>query len=77
MHVGQDGVVGLSESISSLGPENPFTALVWPLNGEDPDDAFSRVPYEKVHRLHIPLCFSLTSAFKCSFTRDHPRHIML
>ncbi len=25
----------------------PFTALVWPLSGEDPDDAFSRVPYEK------------------------------
>lgn len=26
----------------------PYTSLVWPLQGEDPDDAFSVVPYEKV-----------------------------
>jgi leukotriene-A4 hydrolase len=26
---------------------HPFTRLVWPLRGEDPDDAFSGIPYEK------------------------------
>ena len=31
-----------------MGADNGFTALVWPLGGEDPDDAFSSVPYEKV-----------------------------
>lgn len=29
------------------GDSSRFTQLVWPLRGEDPDDAFSRVPYEK------------------------------
>jgi hypothetical protein len=29
----------------SNGPE---TSLVWSLSGGDPDDFFSRVPYEKV-----------------------------
>ena len=30
-----------------FGPENPLTNLVPKLNGIDPDDAFSSVPYEK------------------------------
>lgn len=30
-----------------FGETNKFTRLVWPLSGEDPDDAFSGVPYEK------------------------------
>ena len=30
-----------------FGAENPLTNLVPKLNGIDPDDAFSRVPYEK------------------------------
>ena len=29
------------------GESSRFTQLVWPLSGEDPDEAFSRVPYEK------------------------------
>jgi leukotriene-A4 hydrolase len=29
------------------GESKRFTQLVWPLQGEDPDEAFSRVPYEK------------------------------
>lgn len=29
------------------GENSRFTQLVWPLSGEDPDEAFSRVPYEK------------------------------
>ena len=31
-----------------MGSENGFTSLIWPLGREDPDDAFSSVPYEKV-----------------------------
>jgi leukotriene-A4 hydrolase len=42
------GLVHLHESIEQQGPENKFTQLVWPLRGEDPDDAFSSIPYEKV-----------------------------
>lgn len=38
-----DSVTQLSSSPSSA----PFSALVWPLGEEDPDDAFSSVPYEK------------------------------
>jgi leukotriene-A4 hydrolase len=38
----------LKDDVSRMGVDNPFTQLVWPLNGEDPDDAFSSVPYEKV-----------------------------
>ncbi|ELT87749.1 hypothetical protein CAPTEDRAFT_162472 [Capitella teleta] len=34
-----------------LGVEHPFTVLVPCLNGVDPDDAFSTVPYEKGHSL--------------------------
>lgn len=30
------------------GEEGKFTGLIWPLGAEDPDDAFSSVPYEKV-----------------------------
>ena len=30
-----------------MGEDNPLTALVVNLTGVDPDDAFSKVPYEK------------------------------
>ncbi len=30
-----------------LGEKNPFTQLVIDLDGVDPDDAFSKIPYEK------------------------------
>jgi hypothetical protein len=36
-----------------MGEDNPFTQLIWPLNGEDPDDAFSSVPYEKVQYMKL------------------------
>ena len=42
----QEGWWKLKESCEALH-DGPFTALVWPLKGEDPDDAFSSVPYEK------------------------------
>ncbi len=33
--------------MNTLGAENQLTRLVPDLNGVDPDDAFSSVPYEK------------------------------
>jgi leukotriene-A4 hydrolase len=42
------GWKALEDSVKMLGgDEGRYTALVWPLSGEDPDDAFSSVPYEK------------------------------
>ena len=44
----QIGWSDLEDSVKVMGGnEGKFTALVWPLSGEDPDDAFSSVPYEK------------------------------
>lgn len=38
----------LKDTIRHIGPEHSFTALIPDLSGGiDPDDAFSRVPYEK------------------------------
>ncbi|RLV94466.1 Leukotriene A-4 hydrolase [Spathaspora sp. JA1] len=36
---------GLVESVNGMPPR--FTKLVWDLQGQDPDDAFSKIPYEK------------------------------
>ncbi|KAG0096967.1 Leukotriene A-4 hydrolase [Podila epicladia] len=41
------GYKALQESVTLYGDKHPFTALRPCLRGEDPDDAFSRVPYEK------------------------------
>ncbi|EED21775.1 leukotriene A4 hydrolase [Talaromyces stipitatus ATCC 10500] len=38
---------GLKESVEEFGKDNEFTKLVIDLKGKDPDDAFSKVPYEK------------------------------
>lgn len=43
----QIGYKCLEDDVSLFGPENSFTQLVWPLSGEDPDEAFSGIPYEK------------------------------
>jgi hypothetical protein len=40
----------LQDEVALLGAESPLTALVPALDGIDPDDAFSSVPYEKVGR---------------------------
>ncbi|CAG7696250.1 unnamed protein product, partial [Allacma fusca] len=37
----------LIDCVKALGPNNPLTQLVVDLRGVDPEDAFSRVPYEK------------------------------
>lgn len=42
------GAAQLREEVARIGPDHNFTRLVPDLSsGEDPDDAFSRVPYEK------------------------------
>ncbi|KAF9175868.1 Leukotriene A-4 hydrolase [Mortierella sp. AD011] len=41
------GHKALVESVELYGKDHPFTALRPCLRGEDPDDAFSSVPYEK------------------------------
>ncbi|MCJ1473190.1 hypothetical protein MMC13_001841 [Lambiella insularis] len=41
------GWKALSESIAKFGPSHEFTKLVINLKGQDPDDAFSSIPYEK------------------------------
>lgn len=38
----------LKETVAKIGPDHTFTALIPDLSGGiDPDDAFSKVPYEK------------------------------
>lgn len=41
------GWKALEDSIAQFGEEHNFTKLIPDLKGEDPDDAFSSVPYEK------------------------------
>uniref|UniRef100_A0A7S3RQH5 Peptidase M1 leukotriene A4 hydrolase/aminopeptidase C-terminal domain-containing protein n=2 Tax=Emiliania huxleyi TaxID=2903 RepID=A0A7S3RQH5_EMIHU len=43
----QESLTHLEEAVSQFGATSPLTALVPPLDGIDPDDAFSAVPYEK------------------------------
>jgi len=43
----QVGWKALKDSVWAMGADNVFTQLIWPLDGADPDDAFSSVPYEK------------------------------
>jgi leukotriene-A4 hydrolase len=41
------GLDSLRSTVLDLGESNPYTALVPQLEGVDPDDSFSRIPYEK------------------------------
>jgi leukotriene-A4 hydrolase len=42
------GATALADAVKTIGADHPFTRLVPDLsNGGDPDDAFSRIPYEK------------------------------
>ncbi|KAL9108996.1 MAG: hypothetical protein Q9227_006236 [Pyrenula ochraceoflavens] len=45
------GYKELSDSVNLFGPTHEFTKLVPDLQGKDPDDAFSKVPYEKGYLL--------------------------
>jgi leukotriene-A4 hydrolase len=44
----QIGYKHLQDDIHRMGKDDVFTCMLWPLTGQDPDDAFSSVPYEKV-----------------------------
>ena len=44
---GIGGWSGLKDTIDAFGEKNLLTAAVPDLKGIDPDDSFSRVPYEK------------------------------
>ncbi|RYH13633.1 hypothetical protein EON65_35190 [archaeon] len=44
----QIGYRSLEEDVKRMGSDNIYTSVVWPMNGQDPDDAYSSVPYEKV-----------------------------
>ena len=41
------GWKALTDSVDNFGADHEFTKMVPSLNGQDPDDAFSSVPYEK------------------------------
>ncbi|EMD63141.1 hypothetical protein GGP41_005162 [Bipolaris sorokiniana] len=41
------GWKALEQSIENYGKDHPYTKLVLDLKGQDPDDAFSSIPYEK------------------------------
>lgn len=41
------GLDALKATVADLGSEHPYTCLVPSLDGVDPDDSFSRIPYEK------------------------------
>jgi leukotriene-A4 hydrolase len=41
------GWKALSDSVAGYGPDHEFTKLVINLKGQDPDDAFSTIPYDK------------------------------
>ena len=43
----QESLTHLADDVRKFGETNPLTALVPPLDGVDPDDAFGAVPYEK------------------------------
>lgn len=45
----QIGYKHLTDDIALQGADGTYTSLVWPLQGGDPDEAFSGVPYEKVY----------------------------
>ncbi|KDR13370.1 leukotriene A-4 hydrolase [Zootermopsis nevadensis] len=45
------GLKDLKDAIAAIGENSPLTCLVPDLKGISPDDAFSRVPYEKGHTL--------------------------
>jgi leukotriene-A4 hydrolase len=74
----------VQESIRDLGPDNNFTALIPDLStGIDPDDAFSKIPYEKGFYflyylqvlsantlflfLFVPWCLSVQARFEWAF----------
>ncbi|KAK3270653.1 leukotriene A-4 hydrolase, variant 2 [Cymbomonas tetramitiformis] len=67
------GLKALADSVKDFGATHPFTALVPDLSGgKDPDDAFSRVPYEKGFNFLYYLQTTVGGAEKFEpFFREH------
>lgn len=42
-----NGRIDLEEAMEAFGPESPYTQLKTPMEGVDPDEVYSLVPYEK------------------------------
>ena len=59
----QIGYKHLTDDIALQGADGTYTSLVWPLQGGDPDEAFSGVPYEKVYRENIDTNSAPTTRF--------------
>lgn len=64
----------LQESIKHYGSDHRFTALCPCLRGEDPDDAFSKVPYGKLSCTSV-LADTTEATFFCNSVTDDPTYI--
>ena len=75
----QESLSSLEDSVQQFGEDSPLTQLVPPLDGIDPDDSFSSVPYEKGLALLNHLAFvvggrsHLRSLRRRTSTRMHGR----
>lgn len=65
------GEKALAESIARFGADSPLTKLRTHLQGIDPDDAFSSVPYEKGARLVVLLERTVGRAAWDAFLADY------
>jgi leukotriene-A4 hydrolase len=70
----QIGYKCLEDDTALFGAENKFTQLVWPLTGEDPDEAFSGIPYEKGFNLLYYLESLVGSAEFEAFAKEYLNH---
>jgi hypothetical protein len=61
------GLKELADTVETMKPDNQLTNLVPNLTGIDPDDAFSKVPYEKGYTFLYFLEEKVGGASKCSF----------
>lgn len=68
------GQTALEESIARFGALSPLTKLRTHLEGVDPDDAFSSVPYEKGARLVVLLERTVGRKAWDAFMGDYMRH---
>ena len=68
------GQKALEDSIARFGADSPLTKLRTHLEGVDPDDAFSSVPYEKGSRLVVLLERTVGRAAWDAFLADYMQH---
>ncbi|KAI9223219.1 leukotriene A-4 hydrolase-like protein [Blastocladiella britannica] len=65
------GEKALKESVDLFGADHPYTCLCLNLTGEDPDDSFSSVPYEKGFAFLYHLEHVLGDETFAAFTRAY------